>query len=84
MQAGLAIIASDTSAQKDFIIKNPSIGYFYPKGNAQALATILLNYYEHRDNIMTCKKEAMQLANQQYNWGVESLKFLSVIKKTLS
>jgi glycosyltransferase involved in cell wall biosynthesis len=84
MQAGLAVIASDTTAQQDFMSKNPRIGSVYPIGNAEALAAILLNYDNNRDILNTCKTEALRLANEQYNWDIERLKFLEVIKNTLT
>ena len=83
MQAGLAIIASDTTAQQDFISKNSQIGSLYPKGDPKALATILLNYYQNRDELTNCKNQSLRLAHQQYNWENESQKFLSVVKETL-
>jgi len=83
MQAGLAIIASDTTAQQDFLSKNPQIGSLYQKGDPKALATILLNYYKNRDELTNCKNQSLHLANQQYNWENESQKFLSIVKETL-
>jgi glycosyltransferase involved in cell wall biosynthesis len=83
MQAGLAIIASDTTAQQHFINNNPQIGSTYPKHNAQQLATIISNYYTDQTRLLACKENALQLAHQQYNWEVESLKFLDTVKQTL-
>ncbi len=83
MQAGLAIIASDTTAQQDFMSKNSQIGSLYPKGDPKALATILLGYYQNRDELTNCKTQSLRLAHQQYNWETESKKFLSVVKETL-
>jgi glycosyltransferase involved in cell wall biosynthesis len=84
MQAGLAIIASDTAAQQDFINKKPTIGRIYPKGDAQALADILLNYQQHKEKLIATQNASLRSAHQQYNWDAESLKFLSAIKETLS
>jgi glycosyltransferase involved in cell wall biosynthesis len=84
LQAGLAIVASDTKAQRELLNKNPGIGRVYPQGNAQALADILLDYYQNRTLLIAAQNEALRLARAQYNWEVESLKFLDVVKNTLS
>ncbi len=84
MQAGLAIIASNTEAQQDFMNKVPQIGYTYPKGNSKKLAEILLNYSQNSDELMKCKTESLRLAHYQYNWETESLKFLQLVKDTLA
>ncbi|MDB4926976.1 glycosyltransferase [Mucilaginibacter sp.] len=83
MQAGLAIIASNTTAQQDFMNQNPQIGSLYPKKNSEILANILLSYYQDKDKLISCKAEALRLAHQQYNWEVERLKFLKAVKKAL-
>jgi glycosyltransferase involved in cell wall biosynthesis len=84
MQAGLAVIASDTTAQRDFIYKNPKIGSIYPSQNAHALANLLSNYYQDHNMLHSCKNSALLLAHTQYNWEVESLKFMEIVKETLS
>jgi glycosyltransferase involved in cell wall biosynthesis len=84
MQAGLAIVASDTIAQKDFIEKNPKIGNIYRAGNAEALAAILLNYHQDRNLLAATKIEALQSGHEKYNWEVESLKFLEIVEHTLN
>ncbi|MES2807887.1 MAG: glycosyltransferase [Bacteroidota bacterium] len=84
MQAGLAIIASDTAAQQDMLSKNPTIGYVYPKGNATALAAILSDYDNNRQQLAHNQTQALRLARDQYNWETESKKFLAVVEQTLS
>ncbi len=83
MQAGLAIVASDTTAQKDFIAKNPTIGSIYPSGKPKALAEILLSYYQDRALLTAARHKALRLAHEQYNWEVESTKFLEIVEHTL-
>jgi glycosyltransferase involved in cell wall biosynthesis len=83
MQAGLAIIASDTIAQKDFIVKNSTIGHIYPTGNAKAMASILSSYYENSALLTLAKNESLRLGHEQYNWEVESTKFLKIVEHTL-
>lgn len=84
MQAGLAIIASNTAAQQDFMNQNPQIGSLYPKKDSEILANILLSYYQNKDKLTRCKSESLRLAHDQYNWEIESLKFLELVRHTLS
>jgi len=83
MQAGLAVVASQTVAQAEFIQQNPGIGSTYPNGNVEALAGILLSYQQNPDEITRCKKVSLKLAHQKYNWDAESRKFLKLVKETL-
>lgn len=83
MQAGLAIIASDTTAQTALINKNPTIGHLYPAGDPRAMADILINYYRNRASLINAKNESLRLGQVQYNWEVESIKFLQVVEHTL-
>lgn len=83
MQAGLAIIASDTTAQKAFINNNPTIGHLYPAGDPKALADILSNFYKNGTSLLKAKKESLRLSHERYNWEFESLKFLKIVEDTL-
>jgi len=83
MQAGLAVIASDTIAQNDFMNKNPTIGNIYPKGNPKTMANILLRYHENKEQLVITKNESLRLGHEQYNWEIESLKFLDLINQTI-
>ncbi len=83
LQAGLAIITSDTTAQKQFITENPTLGFCYEKGNGQQLATILKRFLEELDLLKRTKLAAYQAARNNLNWETESLKFLKVVEETL-
>ncbi|MBC7400095.1 MAG: glycosyltransferase [Mucilaginibacter sp.] len=84
MQAGLAIIASDTTAQRYFIAKNPTIGQIYTGKDSQAVAVIISNYYKKPALLTAAKNEALRLGHEKYNWEVESVKFLKLVEETLS
>jgi glycosyltransferase involved in cell wall biosynthesis len=80
LQAALAVIVSNTKAQQSLMSKNQQIGSIYQIGDTNALATILQNYYDNRDFLHSCKKNALCLAHEQFNWETESVKFLDTIK----
>lgn len=84
LQAGLAVVASDTEAQAWLMNEYPGIGKIYQKGNAQALADILLYYHEHREQLLINRKTALAVAQETLNWEQESRKLLNVVEKTLA
>lgn len=83
MQSGLAIIASDTTAQKEFMSTVSQIGSIYKKGDIRELARVLLEFYNDRSKLAACKKAALAYAHDRYNWETESCSFLELVKSTL-
>ncbi len=83
LQAGLAIITSDTTAQKQFITENPTLGFCYEKGNGQQLATILKRFIIEPGLLLKTKQTAFYAARKNLNWETESLKFLKVVEEIL-
>jgi glycosyltransferase involved in cell wall biosynthesis len=82
IQAGLAIVASDTKAQSELLSEHTGIGKIYQKGNPQALAGVLLYYHQNRDQLFETRKAALKIAKEQFNWEKESKKFLALVKQT--
>lgn len=83
LQAGLAVIASDTSAQERLLNEYPGIGKIYQKTNIKSLAAILLYYHQNRKQLLETQKAALQLAHEKLNWETEKEIFLLEVKKTL-
>jgi glycosyltransferase involved in cell wall biosynthesis len=83
MQAGLCVIASQTTAQAAFMQQSPDTGCSYPNGDIKALASILSHYQQQPDGIMACKEASLKLANERYNWETESQKFLKLIREII-
>ncbi|WP_165825447.1 glycosyltransferase [Pedobacter yonginense] len=83
LNAGLAVIATDTSAQKAFMEKYPQIGSVYPIGNLEALINIISNYYHDRTRLEEAQFNSLSLANQTLNWENEKSKFLLIVKNVL-
>jgi glycosyltransferase involved in cell wall biosynthesis len=84
LQAGLCVVASDTTAQKNFMDKYPGIGKIYTKGNTEALSDILQYYDTHRDILWEAQKESLSLARTELNWETEQKKFLAVVERALN
>ncbi len=83
MQAGLTIIASQTTAQADFMQQNEAIGSTYPVGDIKTLAALLSNYHNDQERVIACKEASLKLAHERYNWETESKKFLKLVEETL-
>lgn len=82
-QAGLAIIASDTKAQKRFIAEHPSIGIVYEKKKPTSLAQHIKNYIDDKEMLVSHQEKSAFYADKKLNWEVEKEKFLTLITKTL-
>jgi glycosyltransferase involved in cell wall biosynthesis len=84
IQAGLAIIASDTSAQVMLLDQYPAIGEIYQKDEPESLAALLLRYYLDRKKLSETRMASLMIGQTQLNWELESKKFLNIIYDTLS
>lgn len=82
--SGLAIVASDTQAQKEFMTLNALIGEIYPIGDVTALACTIIKLFNNRDLLNTYQKNSYELAESKYNWEMEQKKFLAIIKSLIS
>lgn len=83
LTSGLAVVASETSAQKQFINSYPNIGKLYPVGNAEALAQIINYYYHNKEALQKAKMESFNLAKNELNWEKESAKLEEIINTVL-
>jgi glycosyltransferase involved in cell wall biosynthesis len=83
MQAGLAVVATATTAQKNLLAKNEKIGSSYTAGNAPELAAQIANYHENRSLLSAARNESLRLAREKLNWEAESLTFLKNVEQTL-
>lgn len=81
--SGLAIIASDTTAQKAFVCENEGIGFTYSIGNTAELANKIDLFFTNKMALRDCKIKSATLAKEKYNWEIESAKFLTIISNNL-
>lgn len=83
IQSGLAILASDTTAQKQLLKDYPNMGVIYEKNNLESLTHALKMYLDNRTLLNKHQKQAYKYAQETLNWEVESKKFLSIVEHTL-
>jgi len=84
LNAGLAIVASTTTAQKSFLNQHPEVGQLYQQDNAGELANILMDYHDNREFLFNTKKAALKLCHESINWEKESEKLLALVKGVLT
>lgn len=77
--AGKCIIASDTSAQKDFM-KRYEVGLLYRSSDATDLAAKIYKLYNDRALLEQYKINSKLLGETLMNWETESQKLLKVIE----
>lgn len=82
--SGLAIIASDTEAQKAFIEENEGVGFTYCVGDFSGLSQKIDYFFQNRNVLNTCKMKSSELAYKKYNWDKESKIFMREITTLIS
>jgi len=81
--AGNALLISDTKDQKYFIQENPNIGQLYIQENVFSLVEAIRYYYNNPSILNTHRINALQLARNKYNWELEQIKFLAIVRNNL-
>ncbi|MBE7177804.1 MAG: glycosyltransferase family 4 protein [Mucilaginibacter polytrichastri] len=84
IQCGLAVLASDTSAQAGFLRAYPEAGVLYKKENPDSLAQAIRVYASDREKLLRSQRHNHMLGQQTMNWETESRNFLNVINKLFS
>jgi glycosyltransferase involved in cell wall biosynthesis len=80
IQCGMAMIASDTQAQTQFMDQYPETGKLYQKNNLQSLADCISFYLQNPDALYQTQLQNYQLGQTVLNWETESHKFLNLIE----
>jgi glycosyltransferase involved in cell wall biosynthesis len=84
IQAGLAVLSSDVTSQKQLLEQNPGFGSVYENNNIDSLINILTEYEANRQKLINNREAAFKLGQEKYNWENESQIFLDLVNKTLN
>jgi glycosyltransferase involved in cell wall biosynthesis len=79
IHSGLAIVASDTSAQKQLLQEFDEMGMIYERNNISTLQNIFKTYLTDKNLLIKHKIQAKNYAVESLNWENEKYKFLQVI-----
>lgn len=79
--SGLATIATDTPAQKQFLESFQDIGVCYTSGDTKTLSMQLARYQVNRTKLECQRRRALSIAKGEMNWEAESERFISFFKQ---
>lgn len=83
IQAGLAILASNTDAQLDFMQKYNNIGLSYQNESVQSI-TMALRLWDNNATLLNeHKKNSFEIGKNKLNWKVEQKKLLVELENVL-
>lgn len=83
MSAGLAILASNTTAQVKLMKSIPDIGHTYAVSNVEEITNILNNWIINPNLLIKYKATSKAVCLTKYRWEIESQKFLSLINSII-
>ncbi len=83
LSAGLAVAATGTPAQTDFMEKIPKAGFVFPWGGHRNLAGNLNGWIENPDQLRNAKAAAFRAAKEHFNWERERMKLERVVRNVL-
>ena len=81
--AGLAVVASDTSGQREVASRARDAVVLYPSGDAGALAAQLNALLESRDTLQRAKAAALRAAEDTFCWERQEDRLLEAIASAL-
>jgi len=83
LQAGLAVIATDTAGQQEVLSQNPEVGRLIPSNHPLALAQAIKDLLQTPDNLKTAKLSSLQAAKEVFCWELEPEKIVQLANKAL-
>ncbi|MBD2508830.1 glycosyltransferase [Nostoc muscorum FACHB-395] len=83
LQAGLAVIATDTAGQREILSKYPGIGHLIPSNNPIALAQAINELLCNPDKLNTAKAVSLQAFQKQFCWERQVDRFNKLIVKVV-
>ncbi|WP_052050911.1 glycosyltransferase [Leptolyngbya sp. KIOST-1] len=83
LQAGLAVIATDTAGQREVFQQAPAIGHLVAVGDGQALATAIEDLVCNPARLQAAKAAARHAAQSRFSWEVEEKTLLAAAEMAL-
>jgi glycosyltransferase involved in cell wall biosynthesis len=82
--AGIPVLLSGTAAQRAFAAQLGAAGQLVDLSDTGSIASAIDGWRRDADALIAAKREAWQIAQQQFNWDVEKQSFLRLVKAVLS
>lgn len=84
LQAGLAVIATDTTGQREVLYQWPAVGRLIPSNDPLALAQAIENLLHAPDKLTAAKAAALRAAKEQFCWEPQAKVLLQAADFALS
>ncbi len=85
MQAGLAVVATDTTGQREIFSQFPEIGELVSnKNNPENLAYHLKSLLCNPDKLATAKKVALEATKEKFSWEQQAMLLLEAANTSLN
>jgi len=84
LNAGLAVLASDTEGQKEVFARNSRIGALVRLHSAASIRSGLRDLLRSRETLRECQTQARSLALGHYNWEQEAQRLHALVSQALS
>lgn len=84
LQAGLAVIATDTAGQREILSQKPAVGQLIPSNNPVALAQALKELACEPEKLTLAKAASLEAAKEQFCWEKQSQSLLLTAELALS
>ena len=84
LQAGLAVIATDTAGQREILSQHPKIGRLIPSNNPLALANAIEDLLQTPSTLSAAKEAALQVAEDKFCWERQAERILQSAEYALS
>ncbi len=84
LQAGLAIIATNTEGQSEILSQYPEVGQLIPSNDPIALANAINNLVNNYPKLLLSKQAALRTAQSQLNWESQENTILRTLESAMS
>jgi glycosyltransferase involved in cell wall biosynthesis len=84
LNAGLAVVASDTAGQREVFDRDPDIGVLVDTNNPEAFASALDRLLENRQGLAEKQRAARRLAETTYCWEQEAPRLVQLVTDVLA
>jgi glycosyltransferase involved in cell wall biosynthesis len=84
LQAGLAVIATDTAGQREVFRQAPAIGHLVAAGDAAALAAAIEDLVCNPAQLQAARAAARQVAQSRFCWELEEKTLLACAEMALA
>jgi glycosyltransferase involved in cell wall biosynthesis len=84
LQAGLAVIATDTAGQQEILSRYPEIGRLIPSNDPLALAQAIEDLLQTPNQLNAAKEASIQVFQEKFSWEIEAKKLVQLVEPILS